>query len=275
MRYRRENAITTDGRHRPNRFTKARIRDFLESLTRTPRAKNPDKAAAPLPVTGATRNRYHNAIRVFARWLLEEHDEILEYNPAAVVRRAKEGTDHVIYSPAEVRKLVESLAGEARALSALRAGTGTEWQAVERLTRRDIDFEATTVHAHGAKNDWRNRTNSVTEDWAWRIFSAWARTVAPNSPVFTIGHKVALKAHHHRCRALGLPKTTLHNHRDHYAVMLRRRGVSDVVIARRLGHHDTQLVARPYGRYQPDVAEVTRAAGGLRRLRSTRKFARK
>jgi integrase len=223
-----------------------------------------------MPVTGATRNRYHNAIRVFARWLLTEHDGILEFNPATVVRKAKERTDHVIYSPAEVRKLVVSLTGEARALSALMAGTGMEWQAIERVTRRDVDFYRKTVHTHGAKNDWRNRTNSVTEEWAWRIFAAWARTISADAPVFTIGYKVALKAHHAACRALGLPKTTLHNHRGHYAVMLRRRGVSDVVIARRLGHHDTQLVARRYGRYQPEVAEVTRAAGGLRSHRSRR-----
>jgi hypothetical protein len=47
------------------------------------------------------------------------------------------------------------------------------------------------------------------------------------------------------------------------------------ILARQLGHHDTQLVARRYGRYQPEVAEVTRAAGGLRRVLLTRKFVQK
>jgi integrase len=51
---------------------------------------------------------------------------------------------------------------------------------------------------------------------------------------------------------------------DHYAVMLRRRGVSDAVIARQLGHADSQLVMRRYGRHQPEVGEVTRAAGGMK-----------
>lgn len=246
-----------------SRFTKVEIRDFLNALTKTPRAKKPDKHAPPVPVSGATRNRYHNAIRVFARWLLEENDDVLEYNPASVVRKAKEITGHVIYSPGEVKQLVESLTGEVRALSALMAGTGMEWQAIERVTRRDVDSVEKTVHAHGSKNEWRNRTCAVTEDWCWRIVDAWARTLAPEDHLFRIGHKVALEAHHAACEALSLPKTTLHGHRHHYAVMLRRRGVSDVVIASQLGHHDTQLVARRYGRYKPGVAEVTRAAGGL------------
>jgi integrase len=175
------------------------------------------------------------------------------------------------YSPAEVKALVESLKGEVRALSALMAGTGMEWQAIERVTRRDVDNAARTVHAHGGKNEWRNRTNAVTKEWCWRIVDGWARTLAPDDRLFTIGHKVALSAHHAACKALGLPKTTLHNHRDHYAVMLRRRGVSDVVIARQLGHRDTQLVARRYGRYEPDVAEVTRAAGGLKHSKATKR----
>jgi integrase len=248
-----------------SQFTRPSIREFLDGLTKTPRAKpkKDDKKKTPPAVKGATRNRYRNALGVFARWLVQEHDGVLEFNPVTDVRRAKEPVAHVIYSPAEVRKLVESLTGDARIVGAVMATTGMEWQAVNRLRRRDVDLDAKTLHAHGSKNIHRDRTNAATEDWAWSIVAAHCDTLHPEAPLVTINHKPALEAHHAACAILGLPRTTMHAHRDHYAVMLRRRGVSDVVIARQLGHADTQLVARRYGRYQPETAEVTRAAGGL------------
>jgi integrase len=137
-----------------------------------------------------------------------------------------------------------------------------EMQAAKRLRRRDVDLERHELHAQGSKTAWRNRTVAVTEGWAWPIIAAHVKPLLPNTLLFPdLDHSRALSAHHAACRALKLAPSTLHDHRHHYAVALRRRGVSDVVIAKQLGHGSTMLVATRYGRYQPDAAEVTRAAG--------------
>ncbi|MGO9998080.1 MAG: hypothetical protein ACLPKW_10070 [Acetobacteraceae bacterium] len=47
--------------------------------------------------------------------------------------------------------------------------------------------------------------------------------------------------------------------RHSYAVTLRRRGVSDVIIARQLSHSTTVLVATRYGRFTPDKDDMAYA----------------
>jgi len=227
-------------------FRRARISEYLAGLSVSP----------------STSNRHRSALLQFARWLVER--EVLEYNPVRDVRASKENPARsVIYTPAEVMKLVNTLSGDHRVLGAVLASTGMEMQAALRLRRRDVNIERRELHAHGGKNPWRNRTCAVTEPWAWPIIEAHVRTMMPDALLFSIRHDQAIDAHHRACKAAKLPPSTLHDHRHHYAVMLRRRGVADTVIARQLGHRDTVLVARVYGAYQPEIAEVTRAAGGV------------
>jgi hypothetical protein len=47
------------------------------------------------------------------------------------------------------------------------------------------------------------------------------------------------------------------------ALLMRRRGMADQLIAKQLGRRDTSLVAARYGRLTPDVADVWAAAGIL------------
>jgi integrase len=152
-----------------------------------------------------------------------------------------------------------------------------EWSAIARVRRRDVDLAAKTIHAHGTKNTHRDRTCSATEDWAWKIVADRSRTLLPDALLVGAPHKDVIKAHHAARTTLGLPKTGLHSHRDHYAVMLRRRGVADPIISSQLGHADTRLVQTRYGKYKPTPAEVTRAAGGIgeNNVAGTRKHTRK
>lgn len=214
------------------------------------------------PVSSSTRNRHRAALSQFGRWLVER--EVLETNVVRDVRAQRENAARAaVYAPSDVRRLVEAMPLEYRALAALLAGTGVEMQVAKRLRRRDVDLDAWTVQASGSKTAWRNRTVAVTEGWTRPFIEGHVTGLLPNALLFPeLDHNLALDAHHAACQALGLPRSTLHDHRHHYAVTLRRRGVSDVVIAHQLGHGSTMLVATRYGRYQPEVAEVTRAAGG-------------
>jgi integrase len=118
-----------------------------------------------------------------------------------------------------------------------------------------------TLHAHGSKNEWRDRVVTVTEKWTWPHIERHVRALLPTAPLFTITQKAALKAHHEAVNALKLAPTILHDWRHTYAVTLRKRGVPDHLIARQLGHSPRSLlVALRYGAYTPATDEIARAA---------------
>ena len=69
--------------------------------------------------------------------------------------------------------------------------------------------------------------------------------------------------------------TTLHDHRHSYAVNSRKRGIPDALIAHQLGHANTLLIAKRYGRFVPNakdfapwVAAASLPASGGRRKSS-------
>lgn len=222
-----------------SQFTRKKISQFL----------------AGLAVSNATKNRYRAALAQFAAWLVER--EVLAHNPLkdvrgyGVKRQAK-----VIYEPHQVRALVEAQSGNARVLGALFAGTGVEWGAAEAVTRRDIDLDNRLVYAKGTKNQYRNRWVEVSEDWAWEIIEAAARSLTPSARLVEISEKVALKNHEAARVLLQLPKVQqpLHGHRSHFTVMHLRRGSDHQWIKNQLGHApNSTLLYTTYGVY---IAEI-------------------
>jgi len=229
-----------------SRFTRKAISEFLAGLTM------PGKALPKRPVSGATRNRYRAALSVFARWLVER--EIIPHNPVKDVRGSRPNPARMVWlDRAQAKALIAALHNPHRAIEALMAATGIEWQVIERLKRRDIDFTARTIHAQGGKTIWRNRVVRATELWAWEIFAGYARDFTENALIFGEVDKYrALTLHKRASKDLGLPATTLHDWRHTYAVQALRDGYPLTVVAHQLGHHDTYLVQTRYGRHVPD-----------------------
>ena len=224
-------------------FTRSAVREFLTGL----------------PFTGATANRHRSVIHAWARWLIEEHDGLLEANPVSAVRRARENARTQFYSEPDVKRLIEALSGEARALEATMVSTGMEWSAVERLRRRNVDLEQQTLHAHGSKDYWRDRVVVCTLEWCWPYIERHCRDLLPDTLMFTMSHEHALDAHHAAVAAKKLAKSTLHDWRHTHAILMRRAGMADHLIAKQLGHRDTALIATRYARFTPDTAEVQAA----------------
>ncbi len=235
---------------RASEFTRGRISRFLADLKKLSRGgnrtgvKTEDGEASP-----ATRNRHRVALSIFAKRLIE--NEIIETNPVRDVAGAKIKKRRITYHESkDVRALVMALEEPFRSLEALMAGTGMEWGACAALRRRDIDLDTRVVFAQGTKNEYRTRYVEVSEDWAWEIVRARAKTLTPNALFFPYKESAALRRHRDAEIALGLKQTTLHQHRNSFAVMHLMRGSDHQWIKNQLGHApDSTLLYRTYGVY--------------------------
>lgn len=230
------------------RFTKRNISVFLKGLV----GKRGKKA---YPMSGSTRVRYRAALSVFANHLVEI--EAIPHNPVRDVKASKPNAARIVWlERSQAQALIGALSGAQRAMEALMAATGIEWQAIGLLKGRDIDFVAKTVHAQGSKTHWRNRVVRPTEMWAWEIFREYARDFTGNALVFQgLKHSAALRTHKRIGKSLGLPVTTLHDWRHTYAVQALREGFSAQIVAHQLGHRDSYLVLTRYGRHVPSLQD--------------------
>ncbi len=234
------------------------VRALVEKDIPFPRSKFTRKTIsehlAERTVSGSTKNRDRVALAQFARFLVER--DVLAHNVVKDVRAAKPNPARMIYlERAQAQALVKALPQPFRALEALMLATGIEWQAAARLTRRDIDLDARTVHAQGSKNAWRNREVRIVAEWALPAITEHVRTLSPSAPVFSITHKAALNAHHDAISTLKMPPSTLHDHRHTFAVQALRDGLSPTTVARQLGHANAYLVFTTYGRFTVDARD--------------------
>lgn len=224
-------------------FRKGRISRYLDALS----------------CSDSTKNRYRAALSVFGARLVER--EMLDHNPVREVKaRPKNAVPFRYLRPGEFQSVVARSGERYRALYALLYGTGMEISAALAVRRRDVDQERRTVWAHGTKTASRDRECAV-DAWAWPIVWEYARNYLPDARLWTMRADSAWRYHKRRLKDAGLPPMPLHNTRHSFAVAARRRGESDVWIASQLGHRDTTMVARTYGRFSPDaVTDQHRAA---------------
>ncbi|HET7584655.1 MAG TPA: site-specific integrase [Gemmatimonadaceae bacterium] len=211
---------------------------------------------AGLRVADPTRRKYRAALSSFADYLMR--CGLLEANPVRDVKPPKAGAPRQrhIDHPAVLR-LVEAQAEPFRTLSALIHGTGMEISAALRVRRADIDPLRRTVHAHGTKTAARDRIAYV-EAWAWPYVERHIATLTPAAPLFPgITRWRASDMHRDACKRLGegFEDYRLHDARHTYAVRAIKAGASLEHVAEQLGHADTQMVVKVYGRYRPSADE--------------------
>jgi integrase len=144
-----------------------------------------------------------------------------------------------------------------RTLSALMHGTGMEISAALKVKRADVDSLTKKVRAHGTKPHARDREVYVAA-WAWVYVEKRLRHLTPSAPLFPgLTRWSASDAHRDACKALGahFADYRMHGARHSYAVRAIRAGAPLEHVARQLGHADTQMVVKVYGRYKPTEAE--------------------
>jgi len=241
----------------------AQIRKFLGErfLAKDFTARNISEYLRTMKRSGSTRNRHHTALSVFADFLVTEGE--IEENPLRHVKRYHENPAREVWfdSQDEAHALLAELDMLVRALVALILCCGVEWQACKRLRPRNIDFNPAepTVHAQGGKKPWRNRIVVPSNFLFWKVFADYARTIGRNDLVFAgLKQDRAIDAHAAAMKAAGLDKLDhapmrLHDLKHCSAVFSLRQGWPLHLVAKGLGHKDTTLVQRNYGRFVPNM----------------------
>jgi integrase len=217
-----------------SRFTASEVRGFLRRLT----CQDP------------TRNRYKAALSSFGEYLVDEG--VLERNPVRDVRGFSEGQGREeFYEPEEAQAIAERMTDSECAAGFALACNGLEWQAITRLRLRDVDLTKGSVFADGGKNRWRRRTVKIV--WPW-VLTYLQRVVGGKLPDAVVlpslnSDKVLLSAIASAATAAQLRRLTIHDQRHTCAVNMLRAGYRPEVVAHVLGHRDTSLVWKRYGRY--------------------------
>lgn len=254
--YRREvRRLIPEGQpFRRSQFTVAALRAFLAARKGKP----------------ATKVRTKAAFSSFAAYLVGER--LLSENPLRAVPTPKVTTPEPIYLALhESDRLIAALVDEPgfpmRTLSTLIHATGMELMAVRLVTRADFDLRRMRVRARGTKREQRDRLADI-DPWAVPALRAFLAATAagakPNDRPFAFlmdedGADRALRAHYAGLRAAGLRDDyTLHMARHSWAVRYVAAGVPLEAVARQLGHKDTTMVSKVYGRFRPAAADIAR-----------------
>ena len=206
--------------------------------------------------SSGTGRKYHAAMTGFCSYLRSR--AVIRQNPMQDVKAPSPGRARTrSLEHSDVLRIVEALEEPYRTVIALVHGTGIEISAALSLLRRDIDFDRREIHAHGTKTKARDRITTI-EPWAMVYLGRHARRLFPNDRVFpdlnrwTVSDKQRVA-----CKALEIQDYQLRDSRHTYAVRAIRAGASYETVAQQLGHTDTTMVIRVYGRFRPTRHELT------------------
>lgn len=235
-----------------SRFTKAAIREWLDQRT------------------AGTRNHYRSAASVFARYLQDL--DLLDTNVVRDVRRAKVRTARMRYlSSDQARALVDALPAVDRAFHAFLIGTGCDAGPALLVKYRDLDLKLNEVRVRGTKTHDRDRVRRLLHPWCADILRAYVaeHPGLPAAPLFPLARSTkradvleALRQTLQRLRdamtAVELTDYTTRDHRHTFAVQALRDGYSYAVVAHQLGHANTALAHRVYGKFAVTDADYVK-----------------
>lgn len=221
-------------------------------------------ALRALPCSDQTKSRYRAAVSSFAAFAVEE--DWIETNPMPQVPGfAQSNVRSVWYRREDALRLIYALPPEQRAIEAVMWACGWEWAAIENATVGDFDLDKMTAFARGTKNAHRQRLTVITEPEVIPIIRDVIASKLPSARIWQICDQTrVLKRHQQTCRALGLEVTTLHDWRHSFAVKELQVGRSLHFVAQMLGHVNTTMVQKVYGRFSLSTPEIEAVARGVK-----------
>lgn len=209
-----------------------------------------------LTVGKSTKRKYHASLSGFCEYL--KSIGVLQRNPMREVKAPRPSAPRMRYlEMSDILRLSAAQPAPYNVLSTLLHGTGIEVSVALGLKRRDVDTLRKEIRARGTKTKSRDRHARVAE-WAWPQVEQHIALLMTNAPLFPgINRWTASDKHREACKALEIEEYQLRDSRHTYAVRAIRAGAPFEVVAQQLGHADTTMVVRVYGRFKPSEQEMT------------------
>jgi len=227
-----------------SKFTTAVVRAGLDAL---------DKSAG-------TKRKYRAALLAFVSYL--EQCDVLTENP---VSRAKVSGRIVVRDSfidrTTLYKVLLATPEPYRSVAAILHATGADVSQVLRVSVNDVELSTQQLQLRDGKTMYRNRSVLVQE-WAWQYVLEWLARAKQhgtdgNALLFPSVNRWTLSDRFREaCAMVGVSNYWLRDSRHSYAVEILKAGGTPAAVARQLGHSNTVLVHRVYGRYLAPDAEV-------------------
>ena len=148
----------------------------------------------------------------------------------------------------EVLRLRSALRPELFAVVSFAVATGAEWSAVWRARRDDIAPDATSAKVRGSKNELRHRDVPI-EFLAFGYLLDFARTHGDGYTLLFVDRSANFRRElTAACKRADIPHVCFTDLRRTHSTWLRLAGVSLETLAPTMGHADTRMVERRYGR---------------------------
>lgn len=211
----------------------------------------------------ATKRKYRAAMLAFVSFLLQ--CDVLTDNPVARVRISGRHVvrDRFIDTPT-LRKVLLAMREPYRSVAAILHATGADMSQVLGITVQDVELDSHQLQLRHGKTLYRNRSVHV-QPWGWAyVLDSVARAKeanpGPDARIFPAVNRYTLSDRFREaCAAVGVADYWLRDARHSYAVQVLKAGGTPNAVARQLGHANTVLVHRVYGRYMAPDAEVQEA----------------
>jgi len=164
-------------------------------------------------------------------------------------------------SMAELERLLSELAADRGARVAFAVATGANLRETDRALRSDVADDR--VHLRGTKRETRDRIVPIVRPWQ-RELLAYAAEHAQGegdllfTPWMKMVRDLALA-----CRRCDIERCSSNDLRRTFATWMRIEGLPTDILGATLGHVDSRMVERVYGRLSPEqlIARVRTALG--------------
>ncbi|MEY4578741.1 MAG: hypothetical protein RL701_3444, partial [Pseudomonadota bacterium] len=157
--------------------------------------------------------------------------------------------------PAELQRLLAQLTADRAATIAFIVATSAEWGAVERARREDIEFEHRRVLVRGTKRTTRWRTVPLVSDEQRSLIKHALQYAQGTDGLLFLPWQNVRRDLAQACDRAGIQPCTPNDLRRTCATWLRQAGAAPDLIAPVMGHADTRMVERVYGRMPIDDLE--------------------
>lgn len=200
---------------------------------------------------GARNTTIKKELRVFgAAWKLALRNELVTASLDAVMPELEDDYEprQRALQPIELVGLAFVLPRNRMAQIAFSVATGAETSAIARAKRSDISKDFSSCAIHGSKRKTRERVVPVPLPWQ-RTLLAWAlrHSDGVGGKLFSSWPNCRNEVNR-ACKEIGIPRCSPNDWRRTYGTWLRAEGIEPQLIGAAMGHVDSRMVERVYGR---------------------------